>query len=313
MNLALELECFWVKQWAARTCFAFPAQQLNLRLRELPAEDFASAGFDMEADCHKGPRRIVLFLSSQRSGSTLLCQVLRSAGICNAHEYFQTSHYMPVLASRWNAIEQGGVRFEAYWQALWRYRCASSGILGINLHADHLPVFEEFLVAARVGVAAVYIMARGDIVGQAISYEIASQTGRWSSSFAGSPIQPKYSFGGIRRKIEKILLANSANREFANKFGNPRWILYEQLIENVDKTVSSIAGDLGVEGRLPAVEMRRQSNEMASAWRERFFADLGLAKKSRRRRWLAVLLDGRFGRAKASLLGRSTRSIEGVD
>jgi Stf0 sulphotransferase len=86
--------------------------------KSIPEADFVSEPFDREASAP--PSRMIVILSTPRSGSTFLCQLLHRAGLCTPHEYFQCDHYLPLLAYRWACVDGGCVSWQRYASALER-------------------------------------------------------------------------------------------------------------------------------------------------------------------------------------------------
>ncbi len=186
--------------------------------RSIPEADFVSAKFDRDAG--QAPSRMIVVLSTPRSGSTYLCQLLYNAGLCTAHEYFQREHYLPLLAERWGCLDGGRVRPDLYAAALERHRTSDDGVLGINLHGSHLHRFVAalpFFSAEDVG----YVwLQRRDKLRQAVSFGIAKQTGQWSSEFAKSA-ERRYDFAhyaerlGMIHRQEDLIRAFIAGNEVA--------------------------------------------------------------------------------------------------
>lgn len=165
-------------------------KQIKRALTKIPAEDFIHARYDTQHSVSL--QRILFILSTPRSGSTLLCDILRRNGVCLPHEYFQPYQYIPIAAARWECIQSGTLDREAYVNALVRYRIGPNGDLGINLHGNHLSVFSAFERLFGEKEAFFVHIRRRDVIAQAVSYEIAHQTGRWSSGFASNGQTPTY-------------------------------------------------------------------------------------------------------------------------
>jgi LPS sulfotransferase NodH len=108
----------------------------------IPADDFVSAKYDVMKISRLD--KVLILLSTPRSGSTLLSDILRSNEVCLPHEYFQPYQYMPILADRWSAIGKDNILDgRQYIQSLTRCRTFVGGWLGINLHESHIHIYER--------------------------------------------------------------------------------------------------------------------------------------------------------------------------
>lgn len=236
--------------------------------RNIPFEDFVNAQFDVDEGAKVTD--ILVIFSTPRSGSTYLCDLLNKAGVCLAHEYFQPFEYMPILANRWGCITDGVIDKSKYVSNLVTYRASKNGWLGVNLHGQHLEVYSKFLgffPAARMH----YVnLIRNDRIAQAVSYEIAMQTGKWSSYFDSSG-EVKYSYQGLLNRLKalhrEIDLINSY--VLANRI-DCKTISYERLIVEPEIVLSEIvpAGvrdDVGID-----VSLQKQATELSGAWASEF-------------------------------------------
>ncbi len=162
---------------------------------EIPKGDFCDAAFDSREVTQ--PTTLIVILSTPRSGSTFASDLIRRTGVCVPHEYFQSHQYRPALAARWGVDKEDNA---AYVQALIKHRTGPTGMLGVNVHAGHLPDWRgakpywpatvtEFRYA-RIG--------RKDRVSQAVSYYVAKMNGVWSSAF-GEGEEVSYDFDEIRK------------------------------------------------------------------------------------------------------------------
>jgi len=206
----------------------------------LPPEDFVNAAFDEQAPTPT--RDLLVILSTPRSGSTFLCDMLRRAGVCVAHEYFQPYQYLPALADRWGARDGNHIDLAAYVAGLRRHRTSAAGILGVNLHGHHLPVFLKAEPAFADLTPHYVLLRRRDTVAQAVSYHIARSTGAWSSHFA--PVADSaYDFAGIDAALRNITLWTTWNEAFLKARGaEPVMLWYEDLVADPAAALASIPG-----------------------------------------------------------------------
>lgn len=241
------------------------------RLRaSLPAEDFVDARFDQAAPSKLTD--VLYIVSTQRSGSTWLCDLLHNIGACIAHEYFQPWQYLPVLAERWGCIKGGRIDPEAYVRALVERRTLANGWLGINLHGEHLPIFARFR-RYFPAVRAHYVhLERLDRVTQAVSWEIAAQTAQWSSKFQ-TRSQAQFRFFAIRDKLRRI---DRQRRAIARFLRGQEYVHlhYEALAATPARAIARLPLPRGT--LLPPAgssTLARQSGEMNRLWRDRFISE----------------------------------------
>lgn len=236
----------------------------------IPQEDLVDAQYDV--DCGAATTDLLLILSTQRSGSTLLADLLRQSNVCLPHEYFQPYHYLPLLADRWGCIENGLLNKQAYLDSLFRFRTFPNGWLGINLHGVHLETFARFGdFAGDLNMHYVHLQRR-DLISQAVSYEIASQTGQWSSFFKGSG-EARYNFRSVKKRLRFIEEQNATIHAYLAERGEPcHTIYYEDLIGKPETMLKTIAGaDIEVPP-LRSDALKKQAGKMNQDWIERFSA-----------------------------------------
>jgi LPS sulfotransferase NodH len=146
----------------------------------------------------KEAKNLLVILSTARSGSTLLCEHLFQSGSCLAGEYFHPKTMKNEYAKRWSALKKNGaVDLEKYCRKLEEMRTLDNGWLGIKVHATHIPVLTKALQhLGHLNVSYAYI-SRQNRIKQAISYYIASSTGKWSHRHK--------TVGTVRYSYRKIL------------------------------------------------------------------------------------------------------------
>ncbi len=255
----------------------------------IPAEDFAFSDFD-ECSEHQ-LEKIIVLLSTPRSGSTLVCDLLYKNNICLPHEYFQNYQYMPYFAERWGCYSKGEIDLCCYVKELIKKRTLSSGVLGINLHGSHLPLFDKALPFFP-NVPITYIkIQRNDIVAQAVSYEIARQTRSWSSKYTKRE-DPVYDFNGIKKKLififEQNLLIDSyvqSNDIICKDISYEDFIINPSMI--IDIMGLNLNDDFASESKL-----LKQASGLNKSWvsefNRQFIENPSLnveLKKSRKNKW----------------------------
>lgn len=246
----------------------------------LPPEDFINATFDIQEVIPT--RNVLVILSTPRSGSTLLCDVLRKNGMCLPHEYFQPFEYLPLLAQRWGCINNSELIPGRFVEQLCRFRTFANGWLGINLHGSHIPVF-RFFSDYFPDVHFHYInLFRRDLVAQAVSFCLAEQTGMWSSNFRPRDDQrvSEYDFEAIEAAAREIEQQNFMIRAFvAAGHLKCRDVVYEDLVagsRELGEYLATLFGtNVAVEFR---TDLKKQGSSLNDVWREMYCRQL-LEKK----------------------------------
>ena len=239
--------------------------------REIPAEDFADGSFDRAESVPTSDLLIVL--STPRCGSTLFADLVYRSGVCLPHEYFQPHQYLPLLADRWGCIDNGRIDSVAYMNQLLAHRTFPGGWLGINLHGSHLKVFASFadlLPAVRTH----YVhISRRDIIAQAVSYEIAHQTGQWSSRFP-SLAKAAYDFEAIRRRLRSIQDQEVMIQSYLLGLGvDCSRFFYEELVSEPRRVLGAVLPEGAAPVSLQDSGMNPQSDKQNRDWAKRFAED----------------------------------------
>lgn len=237
----------------------------------LPSQDFVDEQFDINES--NETENILIIFSTPRCGSTYLSSLIHSNGICVPHEYFQSEQYLPVLAQRWGCISEWKIDHEAYIKALLKKRTSKYGWAGINLHSHHIKNFEAFKKFFPDGVQFHYVhLVRKDVLGQAISYEIAEQTGQWTNFFKATA-DPIYRFSSISEKVKSINDGNFYIKSYiANSAIGCLEFSYEDLSNDPGSVLTQLFPDFSAFNKNSPME--KQSNQVNRDWRARFQTDL---------------------------------------
>jgi LPS sulfotransferase NodH len=247
---------------------AISAEKLARVRGAIPANDFIDAQYDADRDVVTTD--VLVILSTPRSGSTLLCELLRLNDVCLPHEYFQPGQYLPLLADRGGCVDGEELNAAKYVAALRRYRTFANGWLGINLHGSHLELFDrlgDHLKGTRIH----YLhLVRRDVLAQAVSYHIASQTGQWSSEFSARH-SPEYDFSKIENRLQRIQGQNLLIASYlaARELPAPT-IYYEDLARDPAGMLRQVPGVPPGRALCTQPTLQRQAGTRSSEWRQRF-------------------------------------------
>jgi trehalose 2-sulfotransferase len=236
--------------------------------RELAArfDDLGAGAIDLPDNI-----RIVLMCFTNRCGSNFFAEVLASHGLLNKAMEFANADY--VLAQ----TEQQGIGSLKDYISWFVRSEAVNGYFAAKIALEQLVMLARHGILGALAHRIEFIMLeRGDKLAQAISVEIAEQTGQWAWYDPARKAAEELAFSNraIESKIEWIC---ASNRDFARFFGYngivPDVLFYEDVVTNPQLYADRVAAMLGM-ARLPVdlakVELRKQSNETNEAWRIRY-------------------------------------------
>jgi trehalose 2-sulfotransferase len=267
----------------------------------------------MGFDAVRPPDQAYLVCATPRSGSTLLCELLRATGVAGRplehfevlghsgaprqpREYFDGVHDFGVLDRLASLRPPGTDRDreapEAWWSRIRSDGTTPNGVWGGKLmwgHVDDLVTRARELpglgaaglgdiVDALLGedVALVYV-TRPDKVEQAVSLWRAVQTESWRSGSVAASDRVAYVFEGVdhlRRQIEEHEAA--WRRWFADRGGPVYEVSYDDLGEDPRGTTAAVLEALGLPyGHVPAPDMHPQRDDRSAAWAERYRSESG--------------------------------------
>ena len=178
------------------------------------------------------------------------------------------------------AARHGHRNFQEYvsWQA--RSLATRRNIVTAKLSISHLEMLGDSGILEQIFDRSRFVfVTREDTLGQAISLEIALQTGQWSSRMTKSPSgrPPRYS---ARRLRKAMAIIGTQNRQFEAFFaGNriePVRIVYERLIAEPEPYVREIGRQVGLDGLRTdpsRLLLQRQRSALNAEWRARFLAE----------------------------------------
>lgn len=236
----------------------------ELRLREFFGEDrFAKPGPQQQ-----DPVTIMLFVN--RCGSTLLGEHLRASG-CFSGFGEPLSHELVIERCTAHALDSLG----AYMHWLFENIRQPGTQFGMKLSLDQVEMLASagLLSAMLPRVNWVY-MYRRDILGQAISFSIAAQTGAWKSSQRGAQKDVTFDYADIQARVEEIALRYyNINRFLALSGINAYQLAYEEFLQDPTRYSLDIVRACGesaqsIDSR--RLSMQRQSSGLNQQFRERF-------------------------------------------
>lgn len=252
---------------------AVDLEKIEEKAAWMPDEDFASERYDVPT--HTVTRNVLVVFSTPRTGSTLLCDLLRINNICLPHEYFQPYEYMPLLAKRWGCIEGDEIDAVKYVERLCRFRTFGNGWLGINLHGSHLQVFSRLKHLMPEVNFHYWHLLRKDIVSQGVSYSIAQQTKKWTSHHV-SLGEPIYDFKAINEAITRIAKQNELIDSYVTtEMIECSKIFYEDLVYDfghIEKLVGQLSANFC--GSIRQSVLQKQASFINDVFKENYCKEL---------------------------------------
>ncbi len=257
------------------------------------------------------PERAYLVCATPRSGSTLLCELLRATGIAGRplehfevmrhsgvprrpREYFEGVHdprilgHLPPLPPPATMTAEAP---ETWWARVLREGSTANGVWGAKVmwgHVDDLVARARALAGldgadlaavlrALLGDVAFVHVTRGDTVAQAVSLWRAVQTDAWRAGGDGGTEAADYVFEGIDHLRHMLDDHDAAWRDWFAEHGlTALEVDYDALSADPRGVTAGVLRGLGLPGaEIPAPDVRRQRDERSEAWAERYRAERG--------------------------------------
>jgi LPS sulfotransferase NodH len=209
--------------------------------------------------------------TSQRSGSSYLCQILRSTGVLGSpREYFDAG------ARRLAGLEPHDTDPEAQFASIQREGATPNGVYGLKLFPTQFDWAAPTRWAARLPNLGFLFLRRRDLLGQALSQARAWQTLQWTSSHEAVK-EPAYDPRLIQERLLEIVRHNARwDFYFGRNDVQPLCLCYEDVAADPAAAAAHVATWLGVEQPavpdLSAVTLQIQRDDTNADWRRRYLA-----------------------------------------
>lgn len=166
-------------------------------------------------------------------------------------------------------------------QYIMRRRTTPNGVFGIKLHFSHLLFMRQWCVPEEVLPAAkLILLRRKDLLGQAISYVIAKQTGSWIDEMPANS-EPYYDRNAIDSAIRSISI-DYENWEIAANLLNWDYIkiCYEEFLDRPEDVINQTSQFIGIDQdsrqSQAGAQMKppkKQGGNINKEWRARYLAE----------------------------------------
>ncbi len=245
--------------------------------------------------------RSYIICATPRTGSTLLCDMLRRTGVAGQPDSFYREVSVDAWAREWGLAgvrPQSDAAFnKSYHEAALREGEGRTGVFGMRLMRENVRDMSARLgtlypaltldrprIEAALGPTAYIHLSRSDKVRQAVSYVKATQTGLWHMAPDGTelerlkpPQEPVYDFDEIQRTL---LAFERYDAEWPDWFTahniDPHHVTYEAIASDPAIVLAGILDHLGLDPRLadgmtPGVA--KLADQISDDWVARFHAD----------------------------------------
>jgi LPS sulfotransferase NodH len=239
-----------------------------------------------------------LICATPRTGSTLLCGLLASAGVAGRPESYFRRQGLHDYAVQWGIVRSpdGGFRYTDYVRAAVAAGRTDNGVFAVRMMWETLEeVVAELgkmnpdlsgdgigLLERAFGRVCFVYLRRDDIVAQAVSLFRAEQTGVWHGPVKATREEPdadaQFDFDQIHQRVQMIGQHNSAWQGWFSSAGiEPLAVFYEELAADPAGVVRRVLDFLGLDlpaGRELVVQHRRLADELSAEWIARYRAEL---------------------------------------
>jgi LPS sulfotransferase NodH len=222
----------------------------------------------------ENPSKILIIASTGRCGSHMLGHALHKteafgfpleyANLANFNEWkkkLKTADLQETIAE------------------LKKRRTSTNGVFGIKIHYSHIKQFGGFKKVLEYFPDAYYILlSRENVLKQAVSLSIASQTGEWIAGQKRMCNDPKYDFNQIDESLRNIILDNSSWRYTLAANGcNYIEMDFDDICNNLADSLENIASFVGCKidkTKIPQEQItKKQSNQRNIEWVAQFIAE----------------------------------------
>jgi LPS sulfotransferase NodH len=204
-----------------------------------------------------------------RSGSNFLCALLEATGkLGRPREYFSDKR-------RFLDIERAPGLFEAMLEEA----TGPDGIYGLKVFSRQFDLTRRSAWPSRLPGLRFVSLERRDLLGQAISWLRATQTGQFRAGAARSG-EARYDARAIARLMARFAGDQARWRLYFARNGiEPLWLTYEEVTADPAAAVAAVAAAVGVGGPLAvnvsAIPTSVQRDLESEVWRDRFVAEAG--------------------------------------
>ena len=220
------------------------------------------------------PSKVLIIASTGRCGSHMLGHALHKTNRFG----FPLEYANPVNLAEWKRRLRTDDLQELIAKIKQR-RTSPNGVFSIKIHYPHIKQFGSFNNLVNCFPNAYYILlSRNDVLKQAVSLSIASQTGVWISGQKPVNNNPRYDFSHINKCLRETILHHSSWR-YSLAASGCNYILmdFDQVRQNLLESINTIASFIDIEihpSEIPSEQVtKKQSNHRNTYWAKKFISD----------------------------------------
>ncbi|HEY3831150.1 MAG TPA: Stf0 family sulfotransferase [Acidimicrobiia bacterium] len=253
-----------------------------------------------------------LVCATQRSGSTLLCELLKGTEVAGVpeeffetlrasglprqpREYFRDERLADVVAGlpplQFGSPEKAG-EFEGWFTYAVQRGTSTNGVFGAKMMWNYFDDFRE-RIAELPGLGAlnftdaldvvfpkleIVFVRRRDKVAQAVSLWKAIQTQHWRNEVEATAGDGTvaYDYRALKYLVDELHRWDARWEDWFHATGRePIRVIYEEFVDSRAATVGRVLDALGIDPREPGERgpMRRQADDLSADWVARYRAD----------------------------------------
>tara|TARA_R100000005_G_scaffold87841_1_gene57286 strand:+ start:13175 stop:13993 length:819 start_codon:yes stop_codon:yes gene_type:complete len=222
----------------------------------------------------EAPKKVLVIASTGRCGSHMLGHALHATGKFG----FPLEYANPGNIAQWQERLGTNSALETL-KEIQKIRTSSNGVFGIKIHYPHIAQFGGFRNLLEFFPGAYFVLlTRKDVLKQAVSLSIASQTGVWIAGQKSVTDSPRYSFDHIDSCLRETILNNASWRYALAASGCKHLELdFAAVRQNIAETVENIADFMNVKietSNVPKQQLtEKQSNRINEEWTRRFVTE----------------------------------------
>lgn len=216
--------------------------------------------------------RVLFICFTNRCGSNYLAELLARSGLYNVAGEFL--NFDTVLNHQ---KIKGFNSLAEYFSILMQERSVANNF-ACKISATQLAMLYRIGLLQQLAPSSKFLMIeRGDLLKQAISLDIASRTGQWTSYMEARNAVDESSFEAakLRRMIKSLARQQYYFRLFFGVNGiNPFQVNYETLISDGAHVLNRLMSWLGhdrVSIRMDNTDTSKQSGQLNDLWRKKYF------------------------------------------
>lgn len=162
-------------------------------------------------------------------------------------------------------------------------RTSENGVFGIKIHYAHIQQFGGFDKLVEAFPDAYYVhLSRSNVLKQAVSLSIASQTGVWIAGQTPVNDNPEYDFKHIQQRLKATIQDNASWKYTLSASGcNYIEMNFDDVQKNLANSINTIANFMGVEidqnSLVNEQVTKKQSSNLNQEWMDRFIRDFDLS------------------------------------